>query len=65
MEKTMENVSKNTIPNNFNLVTLNKNLPDTLDTWAEFYFSFEVSTSQKSQKEQKRDMNLILSFMSK
>ena len=65
MEKTMETVSQNTKPNNFDLVTLDKNLPDTLDAWAEFYFSFEVSTSQKSQKEQKRDMNLFLSFMSK
>jgi len=61
----MENLSQNTIPNNFDLVALDKNLPDTLDAWAEFYFSFEVSTSQKSQKEQKRDMTLFLSFMSK
>jgi len=61
----MENVSQNTKPNNFDLVTLDKNLPDTLDAWAEFYFSFEVTTSELSQKEQKRDMNLFLSFMAK
>src|SRR5512147_3163210 len=36
---------------------------DSLSVWAEFYFRYEVTTSVRSQKEQRRDMTLFLSFM--
>src|SRR5512134_583688 len=36
---------------------------DSLAEWAEHYFRFEVTTSQRSQKEQRRDLDLFLRFM--
>jgi integrase/recombinase XerC len=36
---------------------------DTLDLWAEHYFRFEVTTSARSQQEQRRDLALFLRFM--
>ena len=36
---------------------------DTLDFWAEHYFRFEVTTAERSQKEQRRDLALFLRFM--
>jgi integrase len=36
---------------------------DSLDLWAEHYFRFEVTTSVRSQKEQRRDLELFLRFM--
>ncbi len=38
------------------------NWPDTISAWAELYFRFEVTTSQRSQKEQRRDLRLFVEF---
>ena len=38
--------------------------PDTLDWWVELYFRLAVTTSQRSQKEQRRDLSLFLGFFS-
>lgn len=37
---------------------------DTLDMWADHYFKIEVTTSESSQKVQKRDIGLFITFMS-
>jgi site-specific recombinase XerD len=36
---------------------------DALDTWRDAYFSFEVTTAESSQKVQRRDIELLLTFM--
>ncbi|NIA09634.1 MAG: hypothetical protein GWP10_07880, partial [Nitrospiraceae bacterium] len=38
-------------------------IPDTLDVWMEAYFRLDVSTSVRSQREQRRDLHLFLNFM--
>ena len=43
---------------------LREDLPDSLDFWAEAYFQVEVTTSQRLQVEQERDLRLFLGFMS-
>jgi integrase len=40
------------------------NFPDTLDLWVEMYFRLAVTTSKRSQKEQRRDLSLFLGFFS-
>ena len=37
--------------------------PDTVSAWAELYFQWEVTTSPRSQKEQRRDLQLFLDFL--
>jgi len=37
--------------------------PDTISAWIEAYFQFEVTTSERSQKEQRRDLRLFVAFM--
>lgn len=37
--------------------------PDTLSVWADLYFQVEVTTSERSRKEQQRDLRLFLDFM--
>lgn len=37
--------------------------PDTVSAWAELYFQLEVTTSARSQKEQRRDLQLFLDFL--
>jgi len=56
---------QNTSSNDINpLMRLREDLPDNLGFWAEAYFRVEVTTSQRSQAEQKRDLRLFLDFMS-
>ena len=45
------------------LVTIRDDVPDTISFWAESYFRFEVSTSERSQKEQHRDLSTFIDFM--
>lgn len=45
------------------LVVFRDDLPDTLALWAEAYFRVEVTTSERSQQEQKRDIQTFLDFM--
>jgi hypothetical protein len=37
--------------------------PDTVPAWVELYFWFEVTTSERSQKEQRRYFQLFTDFM--
>ncbi len=39
--------------------------PDTVSAWAELYFRWEVSTSARSQQEQRRDLQRFLDFLFK
>ena len=65
MENQLAEYGENTSSNEINpLVRLRDDLPDSLDFWAEAYFQMEVTTSQRSQVEQKRDLRLFLDFMS-
>lgn len=45
------------------LVRIAEKMPDTLPWWLEQYFRFEVTTSTSSQKVQRRDLGLFLSYM--
>ena len=45
------------------IIEVKKDFPDRISFWLEAYFRFEVNTSQASQKIQKRDLGLFLSFM--
>jgi hypothetical protein len=45
------------------LIRVNESFPDTLDYWAEAYFQVEVTTSPRSQVEQKRDLRQFLQFV--
>jgi site-specific recombinase XerD len=38
-------------------------VPDTISVWLEAYFRFEVTTSETSRKEQRRDLSLFRDFM--
>lgn len=51
--------------NNFSLVQLPDSFPDTLTWWMEQYFQFEVTTSKRSQKEQRRDIERFIRFVIK
>ncbi len=46
-----------------NLPVLLSETEDDLRRWAEIYFETQVTTSPRSQKEQKRDLSLFLRFM--
>ena len=40
-----------------------KDFLDLLSIWVEVYFRYEVTTSERSQKEQRRDLNIFLQYM--
>jgi hypothetical protein len=45
------------------LIRVPKEFPDTVSWWVEQYFRFEVTTSSSSQKVQRRDIQLFVSYM--
>src|SRR5437588_113010 len=45
------------------LIRLPGRMPDTISWWVEQYFRFEVTTSASSQKLQRRDLALFISYM--
>ena len=45
------------------LIRIKEGSPDALSWWLEQYFRFEVTTSESSQKVQRRDFQLFLDFM--
>lgn len=45
------------------LIRVPDGAPDSLQWWAEQYFRYEVTTSQASQKVQRRDLDLFLRFL--
>jgi integrase len=72
MTKTLVKVDQNAFPNKTVPVTLLPDLsdfvhseswPDTISAWAELYFRIEVTTSERSRKEQRRDLRCFLAFM--
>lgn len=50
-------------PNNLDLVVIPQNAPDGLQIWSRWYFDHAVTTVERSQKEQRRDLNMFLRFM--
>jgi len=45
------------------LITVSKDVPDTISQWAAGYFRYEVTTSERSQAEQRRDLKTFIEFM--
>src|SRR5512133_3252332 len=46
-----------------NLMPGDGELPDTISAWAERYFATEVTTGERSRKEQARDFRLFIGFL--
>ncbi len=62
MKKT-GNIVQEIRSNNLSLVRIPDSCPDTLTWWADQYFEFEVTTSPRSQKEQRRDIAYFIRFI--
>jgi integrase len=60
MKKDLHKATQN---NSKALITLKDGLPDTISVWIEAYFRFEVTTSESSQKVQRRDLTLFRDFV--
>ena len=60
MKKALQNTTQN---NSVSLIEVKNGVPDTITFWAEAYFRFEVTTSESSRREQKRDLTLFRDFM--
>jgi len=60
VKKALQNTTQN---NSVSLIEVKNGLPDTISVWAEAYFRFEVTTSESSRREQKRDLALFRDFM--
>ena len=56
--KDPQKTDQNAFPKLFSLES-----PDTVSTWAELYFRWEVTTSARSQQEQRRDLQHFLDFL--
>ena len=59
-KKDLQNTTQN---NSKALITIQEGLPDTISNWIEAYFRFEVTTSESSQKVQRRDLTLFRDFL--
>jgi integrase len=62
MPDIIQKIDQNAFPNLFWAFSADS-WPDTIPAWAELYFRFEVTTSERSQKEQERDFRLFHEFM--
>ena len=62
MADLIRNSDQNALPNLLRAFS-GENWPDTIPAWAELYFRFEVTTSERSQKEQQRDFRLFHAFL--
>ena len=60
MKKDLQNTTQN---NSVALIEIKNGFPDTISNWIEAYFRFEVTTSQSSQKVQRRDLTLFRDFL--
>ena len=56
---------KTTLNNSGTLIQIREGLPDTVSTWKDAYFHFEVTTAPSSQKIQKLDIDQFIQFMIK
>lgn len=64
MKKQGAKVIQKTSPNDSaKLIRIDEGVSDSLRTWADAYFRFEVTTCEISQKEQRRDLGYFLGFM--
>lgn len=64
MQNKQKETNQITGPNNINSIeVVAKDFPDLLSFWVEVYFRYEVTTSERSQKEQRRDLNIFLKYM--
>ena len=45
------------------LIRLPESMPDTISWWVEQYFRFEVTAGSSSQKVQRRDLGLFVSYI--
>jgi integrase len=60
MKKQLQKATRN---NSAALIEVKNGYPDTISFWIEAYFQFEVTTSESSQKVQRRDLTLFLDFL--
>ena len=63
MKKVLQKYNQKATPNNSSLVVIPQNAPDGLQIWSRWYFDHAVTTVERSQKEQRRDLTLFLQFM--
>lgn len=56
-------ISNNSEAKTGGLIVFRDDMPDTLALWAEAYFRVEVTTSVRSQQEQRRDIQAFIDFM--
>jgi integrase len=60
--KNLQKTNQNAFPNLLGEFSA-RDWPDTISAWAAMYFKLEVTTSERSQKEQQRDLKLFIEFM--
>jgi len=61
MQNKQKKTNQITGPNNIHSIeVVAKDFPDLLSFWVEVYFRYEVTTSERSQKEQRRHLNIFL-----
>lgn len=60
MKNNNKKISQITLSNNLEKA---KDKKDSLESWIQAYFQFEVTTTQLSKREQTRDLNYFLKFM--
>jgi integrase len=60
VKKQLQNATRNNFDD---LIEIKAGYPDTISFWMAAYFRFEVTTSESSQKVQKRDLALFRDFM--
>ena len=60
MKKSLQNAARKI---SGDLIAVKNGYPDTISSWIEAYFRFEVTTSKASQKMQNRDLNMFRDFM--
>jgi site-specific recombinase XerD len=63
MENVPQKYDQKATSNNSDLIVIPQNAPDGLRIWSQWYFNHAVTTVERSQKEQRRDLNLFLQFM--
>ena len=49
--------------NNLSVIEIKEGYPDTISFWIGAYFRLEVTTSESSQKVQRRDLTLFRDFL--
>jgi len=63
MGKVLQKSDQIATPNDSSLIVIPEDAPDGLRIWARWYFDHAVTTVERSQKEQRRDLEMFLRFM--